>query len=169
MIINEVSNANIYLDGNSFLGRAKEVKLPEFEVEFTEHDNLGLAGVVKLPSKINALEGEIIWDGFYQEVAKLSMNPFKNVQLMVRANVRSFDSTGVTQDVPLVMTLNVAFSKSALGEYKKESTEYSTTFQVYSIKQEINKQETLYYDALGNIYRVASEDVLSKFRTNIGG
>lgn len=168
MIINAVDNANIYINGNSFLGRAKEIKLPEFEVEFTEHDNLGLMGVVKLPSKVNALEGEIIWDGYYEEVAKLALNPFKNAQLMVRANVRSFDSTGATKDVPLVMTLNVAFSKVAMGEYKKEATEYAMTYQVYSLKQVIDGKEVLFFDALSNQYRVAGEDVLSKFRTNIG-
>lgn len=169
VVINQVSNANIYINGNSFLGRAKSVKLPEFDVEFTEHDTLGLVGKVKLPNKINALEGEIVWDGFYPEVAALAYNPFKAVQLMVRANVQVFNSMGMAKEVPLVMTMTVNFSKTPLGEYKKEPVEYAMTYQVNSIKQVIEGKEVLYFDAFSNNYRVAGQDVLQGFRANLGG
>lgn len=166
--INQVDNANVYINGNSFLGKAKTVKTPEFEVEFVEHDNLGLIGKIKLPSKVNALEGEITWDGFYPEVAAVALNPFKNVQLMVRANVKVFNAAGLAAEVPLIMTMNVAFNKVNAGEYKKEVTEYPMTYQVHSIKQVIDGKEVLFYDAFSNQYRVAGQDVLQKYRTNIG-
>lgn len=169
VVINQVSNANIYINGNSFLGRAKSIKLPEFEVEFSEHDNLGLAGKLKLPNKINALEGEIVWDGFYPEVAALAYNPYKAAQLMVRASVKAFNALGVAAEVPLVMTMTVAFSKTSVGEYKKEDAEYTMTYQTHNIKQVIDGKEVLYFDAFSNNYRVAGEDVLSRFRSNIGG
>lgn len=169
VVINQVTNANVYINGNSYLGRAKSVKTPEFDVEFVEHDNLGLVGKIKLPNKVNALEGEIVWDGFYPDVAALAYNPFKAKQLMVRANVQVFNSLGMATEVPLVMTMTVNFSKSAVGEYKKEATEYPMTYQVNSIKQVIDGKEVLFYDAFSNQYRVAGEDVLSKYRTNVGG
>ncbi|MDP8172608.1 phage major tail tube protein [Pasteurella skyensis] len=169
VVINQVDNANVYINGNSFLGKAKNVKTPEFEVEFVEHDNLGLIGKLKLPSKVNALEGEIVWDGFYPEVAAIASNPFKNNQLMVRANVRVFNAQGQATEVPLVMTMNVAFSKVNLGEYKKEPTEYPMTYQVHTIKQVIDGKEVLFYNAFSNQYRVAGEDILQKYRANIGG
>lgn len=169
VVINQVDNANIYLNGNSFLGKAKSVKTPEFEVEFIEHDNLGLIGKIKLPSKVNALEGEITWDGFYPEVAALALNPFKNTQLMVRANLRIFNAVGQGGEVPLVMTMNITFNKVNIGEYKKEASEYSMSYQVHSIKQVIDGKEVLFYNAFSNEYRVAGEDVLQKYRTNIGG
>lgn len=168
VVINQVANANVYINGNSFLGRAKSIKTPEFEVEFAEHDNLGLIGKLKLPNKVNALEGEIVWDGFYPEVAALAYNPFKAQQLMVRANVQVFNSMGMATEVPLVMTMTVAFSKVNVGEYKKEPTEYAMTYQVNNIKQVIDGKEVLYYDAYSNKYNVAGQDILQKFRTNIG-
>ncbi|MDH2999933.1 phage tail protein [Chelonobacter oris] len=168
VVINQVTNANVYINGNSFLGRAKSVKTPEFDVEFIEHDTLGLVGKLKLPSKVNALEGEIVWDGFYPEVATLAYNPFKAKQLMVRANVQVFNAMGMAAEVPLVMTMTVNFSKTPVGEYKKEASEYTMTYQVNSIKQVIDGKEVLFYDAFSNQYRVAGEDVLSKFRTNMG-
>lgn len=167
-VINQVDNANVYLNGNNLIGKAKSVKTPEFEVDYIEHDNLGLVGVIKLPSKVNPLEGEITWDGFYPEVAAIASNPFKTAQLMVRANVRVFNAAGLAEEVPLVLTLNAMFSKFDLGEYKKEPTEYPMTYQVHSIKQVINGKEVLFYDAFSNQYRVAGQDILQKYRTNIG-
>ncbi|KGQ59531.1 phage major tail tube protein [Gallibacterium anatis] len=167
-VINQVDNANVYINGNSLIGKAKSIKLPEFEVEFIEHDNLGLVGVIKLPSKVNALEGEVTWDGFYPEVAAVAGNPFKTAQLMVRADVRVFNAAGMAEEVPLVLTLNAMFSKVNLGEYKKEPTEYPMTFQVHSVKQMINGKEVLFYDAFSNQYRVAGQDILQKYRANIG-
>lgn len=169
VVINQVSNANVYINGNSFLGRAKSIKTPEFDVEFAEHDNLGLLGKLKLPTKVNALEGEIVWDGFYPEVAALAYNPFKAVQLMVRANVQIFNSTGMPKEVPLVMTMTVSFSKANIGEYKKEPVEYSMTYQVNNIKQVIDGKEVLFYDAFSNQYRVAGQDIVQQYRANIGG
>lgn len=169
VVINQVTNANVYINGNSFLGRAKSVKTPEFDVEFIEHDNLGLVGKIKLPNKVNTLEGEIVWDGFYPDVAALAYNPFKAKQLMVRADVQVFNAMGMAAEVPLVLTMTVNFSKTPLGEYKKEVTEYTMTYQVNSIKQVIDGKEVLFYDAFSNQYRVAGEDILSKYRANIGG
>ncbi|MDP8080246.1 phage major tail tube protein [Phocoenobacter skyensis] len=169
VVINQVDNANVYINGNSFLGKAKNVKTPEFEVEFVEHDNLGLIGKLKLASKVNALEGEIVWDGFYPEVAAIASNPFKNNQLMVRANVRVFNAQGQATEVPLVMIMNVAFSKVDLGKYEKAPTEYPMTYQVYNIKQVIDGKEVLFYNAFTNGYRVAGEDILQRYRANIGG
>ena len=168
VVINQVANANVYINGNSFLGRAKSIKTPEFEVEFVEHDNLGLVGKLKLPNKVNALEGEIVWDGFYPEVAALAYNPFKAQQLMVRADVQAFNSMGMATEVPLVITMTVAFNKVNIGEYKKEPTEYPMAYQVNNIKQAIDGKEVLYYDAYSNKYNVAGQDILQKYRTNIG-
>lgn len=42
------------------------------------------------------------------------------------------------------------------------------TYQVNSIKQVIDGKEVLFYDAFSNQYRVAGEDILSKYRANIG-
>lgn len=169
VIINQVENANVYINGNSLLGKAKSIKLPEFEVEQIEHKNLGLVATIKLPSGVNALEGEVVWDGYYPEVAAIANNPFKSVQLMVRADVKAFNAAGLAAEVPLVMTLNCKFSKIPLGEYKpKEAAEYSMTYQASSIKQVIDGKEVLFFDAFTNTWRVAGEDVLNTYRKNIG-
>lgn len=167
--INKIDNANVYINGNSFLGKAKSIKLPEFEVEMTEHKNLGLVGTIKLPSGVNALEGEIVWDGFYPEVAAIANNPYRTAQLQVRADVSIYNAAGRATEVPLVMMLNCNFNKTPLGEYKpKEAAEYAMTYQATMIKQSIDGKEVLYFDAFTNKWRVGGQDVLEVYRKNIG-
>ncbi|WP_373100793.1 MULTISPECIES: phage major tail tube protein [Pasteurellaceae] len=167
--INQIVNANVYIDGNSLLGKAKEFKLPDIEFEFIEHKGLGLHGTVKLPAGLNAMEGEVIWDSFYPEVRAKVYNPYKNVQLMARSNLQVFDSRGLVAEEPLVTIMNVAFNKTTGGSFKnKEATEHSDMFQIMSIKQLLGGKEILHVDVLANIYRVNGQDVLQKYRTNIG-
>ncbi|ATF75287.1 phage major tail tube protein [Pasteurella multocida] len=167
--INQIVNANVYIDGNSLLGKAKEFKLPDLEFEFIEHKGLGLHGTVELPAGLNAMEGEVIWDSFYPEVRSKAYNPYKNAQLMVRSNLQVFDSRGLAAEEPLVTIMNVAFNKTTGGSLKnKEATEHSDTFKIYSIKQTLGGKEILFVDVLANIYRVNGQDVLQKYRTNIG-
>ena len=62
-----------------------------------------------------------------------------------------------------------SFSKTT-GEASKtrEATEHADTFQVHSIKQTVGGKEIFFYDAFANILRVNGQDVLQKYRTNIG-
>ncbi|MGQ0287229.1 phage major tail tube protein [Pasteurellaceae bacterium 22721_9_1] len=167
--INQIVNANVYMDGNSLLGKAKEFKLPDIEFEQIEHKGLGLIGTIKLPAGMNALEGEVTWDSFYPEVRARAYNPFKNVQLMVRSNLQVFSSRGLEAEVPMVTVMNVSFNKTTGGSLKnKEATEHQDSFQIHSIKQMVDGKEILFYDAFANILRVNGEDVLRKYRTNIG-
>ena len=167
--IHQIVNANTYMDGNSLLGKAIEFKLPDIEFEFIEHKGLGLHGTVELPAGLNAMEGEVIWDSFYPEVRAKAYNPYKNVQLMTRSNLQVFDSRGLAAEEPLVTIMNVAFNKTTGGSLKnKEATEHSDTFKIYSIKQTLAGKEVLFVDVLANIYRVNGQDVLQKYRTNIG-
>ena len=167
--INQIVNANIYMDGNSLLGKAKEFKLSDIEFEQIEHKGLGMHGTIKLPAGMNAIESEVIWDSFYPEVRAKAYNPYKNVQLMARSNLQVFDARGLAAEVPMITIMNVAFSKTTGGSLKnKEATEHSDTFQVYSIKQMVDGKEILFIDVFANIYRVNGQDVLQKYRTNIG-
>ncbi|WP_272943781.1 phage major tail tube protein, partial [Kingella kingae] len=61
-------------------------------------------GQIKLPSGVEAPEGEITWNGINPEWANKAYNPFKAVQLMVRGNLQTFDATGLAKEVPIVTT-----------------------------------------------------------------
>lgn len=167
--INVIYNANVYIDGNSLLGKASEFKLPDFEFGQDEYKGLGMVGTIKLPNGVEALEGEITWNSFYPEVARKTANPFKAVQFMVRGNLQTHDAQGLAKEVPIVTFVTATLSKNALGSYKsKEKAEFSTTYQATEIRQLCDGRETLYYNAFNNTYRVDGQDVLSQMRKNIG-
>ena len=167
--INTIFNANVYVNGNSQLGRASELKLPEIEISQDEYKGLGLVGTIKLPSGVEALEGEITWNSFYPDAFVQVYSPFKSVQLMVRANVQVFNASGLAEEVPMVTMVTATFSKNPLGTYKpKEKAEFASTYQATEIRQTIGGRETLYFNAFTNEYRVNGVDQLAKFRRNIG-
>ncbi|WP_027809960.1 phage major tail tube protein, partial [Burkholderia cenocepacia] len=56
--INRITNANIYVNGNSLLGRAEEIKLPDISAIMQEHKALGMVGKIELPAGFDKLEGE---------------------------------------------------------------------------------------------------------------
>ncbi len=169
MEINTIHNANIYVNGNSQLGRASEFKLPELSISQDETKALGLVGTIKLPSGVEALEGEINWNSFYPDVFVKIYNPFKACQLMVRANVQVHNAAGLATEVPMVAMVTATFSKNLLGTYKpKEKSEFSSSYQATEIRQTLAGKEILYFNAFTNQYRVNGRDMLAQMRSNIG-
>ncbi|MBF0802904.1 MULTISPECIES: phage major tail tube protein [unclassified Neisseria] len=167
--IRAIYNANVYIDGNNHMGKASEVKLPDFEITQDEFKGLGVWGTLKLPSGAEALEGEITWNSLYPDVAAKAYHPFRAVQLMIRANQQIHDARGLVKEVPVVTTITATMSKAGLGNFKhKEKSEHSSTYQATEIRQVVEGREVLYYNAMKNVYRVNGEDVLSNMRKNIG-
>lgn len=168
--INRITNANIYLNGNSLLGRAEEIKLPDISAIMAEHKALGMIGKIELPSGFDKLEGEIKWNSLYQEVARTVGNPFKAVQLQCRSSVESYAAQGRIREVALVTYLTVMFKKNPLGTFKQhDNAEFGSSFSATYIKQVIDGEEVLELDYMANIFRIGGEDMLADYRANIGG
>lgn len=169
-VINQIVNANIYVNGNSQVGRAKEIKLPDISLIMNEYKGLGMVGSIEIFSGFEKLEGEITWNSFYPDTFTACYNPIKNMKLMIRANLQTFTQEGIIGEVPLVTQLNVAFKKNPAGTYKPtEAAEFQSSIAIYSIVQKQAGREMLAFDPVNNIYRVDGEDLLEKFRANIGG
>ncbi|WP_432719843.1 phage major tail tube protein [Jeongeupia wiesaeckerbachi] len=168
--INRITNANIYANGNSLIGRAEEIKLPDVAAIMAEHKALGMVGKIELPSGFDKLEGEIKWNSLYKDVAKLAANPFKAVQLQCRSNIETYGAQGRLQEVSLVTYLTVMFKKNPLGTFKQhDNAEFASAFSATYIKQVIDGEDVLELDYMANIFRVGGEDMLADYRRNIGG
>lgn len=168
--INRITNANIYVNGNSLLGRAEEIKLPDVAAIMAEHKALGMVGKIELPSGFDKLEGEIKWNSLYKEVAKTVGNPFRAVQLQCRSSVETYGSQGRIQEVSLVTFLTVMFKKAPLGTYKQhDNAEFPSSFTATYVKQVVDGDEILELDYMANIFRIGGQDMLAQYRANIGG
>lgn len=165
-----ITNANIYLDGNNLLGRAEEVKLPEISMIMQERKALGMIGKVELPYGFEKLEGDIKWNSFYPDVARKIGDPFGAYQLQCRASVRRLGSQGRIDELPLVTFLTVSFKKNPLGTFKQhEEPDFTSSFTATAVKQLLDGEELLEIDYIANIFKVAGEDKLADYRSNIGG
>ncbi|AOZ50886.1 phage major tail tube protein [Chromobacterium vaccinii] len=168
--INRITNANIYINGNSLLGRAEEIKLPDVSAIMQEHKALGMVGKIELPAGFEKLEGEIKWNSLYKDVAKIIANPFQAVQLQARSSIETYGSQGRLQQVSLVTFLTVMFKKNPLGTFKQhENADFSSAFTATYVKQVVDGEDILELDYMANIFRVGGSDMLELYRQNIGG
>ncbi|MBB2778377.1 UNVERIFIED_ORG: P2 family phage contractile tail tube protein [Comamonas terrigena] len=168
--INSITNAGIYLNGTSMLGRAEEIKLPDVSSLMTERKALGMIGKIELPAGFDKLEGEIKWNSLYEDVAALMANPYKSHQLQCRSSIETYGSQGRMDEQGMVTYLSVMFKKNPMGNFKQhDPAEFPSNFTCSYIKQVIGGREVLELDYMANIFRVNGEDVLATYRSNIGG
>lgn len=168
--INRLTNANIYLDGASLLGKAEEISLPTVAFKMVEHKAMGMMGSMEFPSGIDKMEMKIKWNSLYVDVMKKAGNPYEAHQMQIRASLESWNGTdGRTAEVPVVIFVTASFKNFPMGNFKQhDNAEYETMLTVYAIKEEINGEEILEIDVMSNIYKVNGVDQMAKYRANLG-
>lgn len=167
--VNRLTNANIYVDGTNMLGRAAEIELPEITHKMSDHEALGMIGMVEFFSGIEKMEGKIKWNAFYTDALGFIGDPTKTVQLMVRSSLETYESAGRTDEVAVVVYLTVQFKSLPLGNYQQhENVELESQFACYASKMEIDGAPQVEIDLLSNIYKVQGVDIMANYRANIG-
>ncbi len=167
--INRVTNANIYLDGASMLGKAEELTLPELKSKMSPHKALGIVGDIETFSGFEKLEAKIKLTSYYSDVLVKLANPFKPVQLQARASMQVLEQGGVTREVPVVTLFTATCKNYPLGVQKQhDNVELELQFNVNYCKQIIDGQDVLEYDVMANIYKVNGVDLLAQYRANTG-
>lgn len=168
--LKRITNASIYINGNSLLGKAEEIKLPDISSLMTEHKALGMVAKIDLPSGFDKLEGEIKWNSFYPDVAVAMGDMFTMVPLQVRSSVETWGPGGRTDQQPLVTFITALFKKNPLGAFKQnDNADFSSGFSAYYVRQQFAGKDIVELDVLANIYKVGGVDKLDIYRANQGG
>jgi P2 family phage contractile tail tube protein len=168
--VNRLTNANVYVDGQSQLGKAEEVNLPDITFMLSEHKALGMIGKFELFSGIDKLEATIKWNAFYADVLKKFADPRKVMKLQIRSSLETYNADGLQQEVACVAYLTVQSKNFPAGNYKQhDNVEATSKLTCTAYKLEIDGQEVVDYDALANIYSVDGVDIFATYRANIGG
>lgn len=167
--VNRVTNANIYLDGKSLLGRAEEVSLPTVKQIMSEHKALGMNGKFELPAGVDKLETRIKWNSFYRDTMVKAANPDAAVNIQCRSSIKTYGSAGVLNEVPCVVHMTAQFKDFPLGNFKQQdNVELESNLNVTYCKLVIDGTEVLEIDVLANIHKVNGTDILAKYRANLG-
>ncbi len=167
--VNKLYNANVYVNGTSFLGRAEEVTLPKVQAKMVEHKALGMFGVIETAAGIEKMEAKIKWTSLYPEVLVEMANPYKAVSIQVRASLETHDSTGRIAQLPVVAFMTVNFKNfPGVGLKHQDNAEVETDMAVSYYKLQIDGKDYIEVDAFANIWKVEGEDILAKYKANIG-
>jgi P2 family phage contractile tail tube protein len=170
LTVNRLTNANVYINGASFLGKAEEIDLPKIVAKMVEHKALGMAGGIELPSGFDKMEARIKWNSFYGDTMAIMANPYQVHALQCRASLENYTAAGKTGEVPVVCYMRGQFKEVPLGNFKQhDNVELDSRLAVTYVKLEINGVPVIEFDALANIYKVNGVDILAKYRNNIGG
>ena len=168
--INRVTNANVYVNGNSILGQAEEVKVPEVKHKGSEHKALGLMGSPEFFAGIDKLEATIKWNSFYADTLKLFADPFTSLSLQVRASLEEYGSTGRTAEKPVVIYLTAQSSNFPSASFKQhDNVDVESTLRCTYYKMVIDGKDIIEVDIMANIYKVGGVDMLAGYKANIGG
>lgn len=168
--VNKLYNANVYVNGASFLGRAEEVTLPKVQAKMVEHKALGMFGVVETAAGIEKMEAKIKWNSLYPEVLGEIANPYKSVSIQVRASLETYDSTGRIAEKPVTAFMTAQFKNfPGIGFKHQDNAEVETDLAVSYYKLTIDGEDIIEADVFANIWKVNGEDILATFKANIGG
>jgi uncharacterized protein len=166
--VQRVTNANIYLDGASLLGRAEEVELAWPKAKMADHKGLGMAGTAEFPVGIDKLEAKIKWSAIYSEVLA-AMSIYTSHQFQVRADIEQYTSQGRVAEYPFVGLMTAQFKDGGPLNFKQhEQVDFPTTLVVYHCEYYVAGVQYLLYDVMSNLYIVNGVDQLAQFRANIG-
>lgn len=168
--IKRLTNANVYVDGNSLLGKVDECKLPEVNVVMSEHKALGMQAKLEFPSGLDKMEATFKWNSLYADILTKVANPYKACEVQVRGSLDTWGNGGRTEQVPVVVYMTGSFKKMPLGGFKQnDNVEAETTMSVTYIKMEIDGNAIIEVDALANIYKAGGTDLLDTYKQLIGG
>lgn len=165
----QIKNGNVYLDGVNYLGKIKEVQLPELKQKMTESPTLGMFGTKKLPNGLEALESKIKWSSWLPEIMKKAANPYKQADLTFYGNYEIFGNTGLEAEKPVKCFMKGTFENIPLGTSQpNQGMEVETTLSVSYIKLVVDGEELFEVDVDNNIYIVGGVDLMKQFRVNLG-
>ena len=168
--VNRMTNSNVYVDGQSQLGKVEEINLPDITFMMSEHKALGNIGKVELFSGIDKMEATLKWNAFYVDVMKKYADPRKALKLQVRSSLETHNSEGLVTEVACVAYLTGQPKNFPAGNFKQhDNVEATSKMTITAYKLEIDGKPVVEFDAMANIYMVDGVDIFATYRANIGG
>lgn len=168
--VNRLTNANVYIDGASHLGKIEEIDLPKLSMKMVEHKALGMVGSFELPSGLDKMEVRVKWNSLYVDAISKMANPYASHEFSCRSSVENWTAAGRTGQQPYKCTFRGTFTEIPTGNFKQhDNVDLETKINVTYLKLEYNGVAKLEIDVLANIWKVDGQDILTTYRENIGG
>lgn len=168
--INRITNGNVYLNGENWLGRCEEATLPDVKQKETEHKGLGMVGTIMLPAGLEAMTAKLKMASFYPEIGAQAGNPNVGASVQVRANLETWEGETLTNQSALVAFLTGRFTNFPFGTIKtRDNADFELNMTVTHAKLTVDGVPLYEVDVMNNIWIVNGVDLLAAYRLNIGG
>jgi P2 family phage contractile tail tube protein len=168
--INSLTNANIYVDGVGFLGRAEEIILAQPRHRMIDYEGLGMAGAAELWAGVDKLESKVRWASFDAQTLEFAASPFTTHSFQVRGSLEQYTSQGRAAELPVVYLMTGVFKDAGAPAFKAhQMVETTSIVSVYHCELYVAGVQIYLYDVFANIYVVGGVDQLGNFRANLGG
>lgn len=161
-----IKNFGLFVDGNSYIGEAKEVNLPKVIKVMEEYQAGGMIAPVEIERGLEKMETDFQLAGTKLEILELmGTTELGSVVLTLRAGVS--DETGAI--VPHVHTVRGTLKGFESGTIKvQEGGSIKVMMAVTYYKHEIDGANALEVDAMGMVFKTGDNDVWADLRAAIG-
>jgi P2 family phage contractile tail tube protein len=168
--INKITNANVYMDGRSFFGKAEEATLPPIKYKTADHKALGMIGDLGYAAGLEKMEAKFKWNSLYTDVLRKTANPYTAVDIQLRSSIDVYSGQTRVEQQPLVVYMRGQFSEVPSGNYKSQENAdgFENTMSVSYIKLEVAGQTIYEIDVEASIHIVDGVDLLAEYRQNLG-
>lgn len=167
--VRKITNANVYFDGASYLGKVSEVTLPDVSIKQADHQALGMVFMTEIPTGFDKMELEMNWTSIIPDAFKKVSNAFNAYTFEVRSSLERYEGTGRVGQDSVVVYFRGMPKNIPGGAFKQhENWEGSTKFNINYFKLEVAGETIYELDVLANIYKVDGVDLLATFRANLG-
>ena len=168
--VNRLTNANVYNNGASLLGKVEEVTLPAIKSMSVDHKALGMVMPVELPSGFEKMTGKIKWNAVYPDLIKEFGSPYATKSIQIRGNLETYDSTGRLSEVSVVAYLTLRFKDvlPPIGLKQNDNPEMESEFSASYYKLEVDGVTLIEIDAFSNTFFVDGKDELANYRNSLG-
>jgi hypothetical protein len=166
----KLSNANVYLTGNSLLGKVSEATMPDISIKQVDHTPLGQHGVTSLPVGFDKMEMSLKFTSFYGDTMIQMANGYASLDGQVRSSQETYDAGGSrSNEEAFVYFFRGRSSNIPTGSFKQhENVEVESKVQLDYLKLEIAGSTIFEIDIVNNKYVVNGVDLLATYRANLG-
>jgi len=165
--IEKIFGANVYVDGDDFIGRANEVTLPNVNINMSDHQPLGYFSSVRLFNGVENMELSVVWSSVVPEVFK--RGPNQSLNLAIRAAQQVYQDGVLSEVQPIVVFAKGRVLNKEFGNITgSDGGTRTTSFVVDYIRLTVNGEEIYEIDILNRILRFAGVDIFASTRSALG-
>ena len=168
-VVGKIYQANFYINGNTFLGQAKEFSIPTIENNMEDFVSVGLPGSISLASGKNSIESRVAWNAPNKIAWRYAADTETTYDFMIKGGREDYTTGNTTVMENITCFMRGRFRQTPNLDYTgKADATSETAIDVYSLKVEIDGVSYLEYDPLAYIYTVNGIDKLAAMRIALG-